>query len=322
MTTELKEKTEVRRTPFGAAKPVSIILAVLLAFSMFAASMLGVVRTMLSEDGIERIVSSLMSGSGSAAVPGGYEYAAARETNETDDILKGLTGDQIMDMAREYGVADICDDLGVTSDNVMELLERSTFRQFASKHAAAITKSLLEKGTISGVLDTDTVVDFVRENEEVLYDVTGKQITEEHYDKLRERLPGVISNIEGTVEGTVGGIKESVGVGLTFLTGFVSTAVYICAIAAAVIFAAVIFVMHKFLIGRSLTFIAIPAITVGVMLFAVSAVLFFIGGSVMDGALVGVFSAVNVTVIVRAVLYAVVGAALLFAGIPLRRRGI
>lgn len=314
MTTEAKVEEKHVRTPFGAAKPISVLLAVLLALSMLAACILGILRSTLSSDGISRIITAMMSGD-SAMLPGMLHVSAAEGAG---DILGGMSTDKIVDAAFDLGLEDILEEYGITRDNLGAIIERSTFREFAAKNGSKIAMTFLEGGSVSDAVDPDTIVSFVRENEDVIYDVTGNRITEEQYEKLKNRLPDVVSKIDRSV----GTVKDTVGVGIYAFRAITSPTWYIAAIAAAVVLALLILVLHKFLLGRSLSYIAVPTLVVGIITLLTAAVVFFIGGSVMGGALSAVFSAINVSILIRAAIYTVVGIVLLIVKRPLAAHNI
>ncbi len=331
------------RTPLRAAKPVSVLLAVILTFALFATALFGVIRATLSKEGIARIISgvdigALLGGKASspkegAAVPGGYELADALsdgidkigeiDPNELPDLEAVASGDMsgLADYLYEVCGQETLEEANLTKDSLKTVLERSTVSEFISKKLADAADDFLKTGKAT-VINSDTIVELIRENEDLIEEITGSRLTEEHYSKISNSVASKAVNVEITAED----IKASTGVDVTVITGTVSKVTspvgYIAAIAVCVMLAIAIFALHKFLIGRSLPYIAVPALICGILLFGIAAVIHFAGGAVMDGAVLGIAAAFNVPFVIRAAAFTAAGVVLLIAAIPLRRRGI
>lgn len=312
------------RQPVRAAKPVSILLSVVLAFALICSCTFGVLRATLSPEGISRIISAALGSGILAEAPGGYELADASPKSESpSDVIAGMKTEDIVDQAYKLGLDELFEDYGITRENMGELIENSTFREFAEENAGEIVSNYLATGSVAEAVDPDLLVDFVRDNEETIYKVTGHRVTEEQYKALRERVPEVLGKVDST---TVGSVKDKLGFDVSAVTAAVakltSPVGYIASIAAAVLAAVIIFALHKFLLGRSLSYVAIPALVVGILFAAVAGVLYLVGGSILNGALVSVFGAVNVSIITRAAALAAAGIVLLIVRVPLKKHNI
>ena len=303
------------RTPLRAAKPVSVLLAVILTFALFATALFGVIRSTLSKEGIARIISGVDIGAllsekvsspkEGAAVPGGYELADAFsdgidkigsvDPDELPDLEAVASGDMsgLADYLYEVCGQETLEEANLSKESLKTVLERSTVDEFISKKLANAADDFLTTGKAT-IINADTIVELIRENEDLIEEVTGSRLTEEHYSKISKSVAKKDVNIEITAEE----IKASTGVDPTVITGTVSKvtspAGYIAAIAVCVVLAIAIFALHKFLVGRSLPYIAVPAIICGVLLFGIAAVIHFAGGAVMDGAVAGIAAAFNV----------------------------
>ncbi len=320
------EATKSPRQPLGAAKPVSVILSVILALTLLCSCTLGILRATLSSEGISRIVSAVLGSGLLASAPREYELAAVSTPDTSADIagtVAGLKTQDIVDKAYELGLDELLEDYGVTRDNMGELIDRSTFREFAKENAGDIVAGYLEKGSIAEAVDPELLVDFVRENEDTIYEVTGHRVTEEQYDALRSRVPDVLGRVDSTA---TAGIKDGLGFDLSAVRSTVakitSPGWYIAAICASAALAVVILALHRFLFGRSLTYIAVPSLVVGILFFAAAAVIFAAGGSVLGGALAPILSTVNVSVMIRAAVLTAAGIVLFAVHFPLKKRGI
>ncbi len=333
-------KREPRR-PLRFAKPLSFILALLMVFALLAATMFGVLRTTLSKEGLANIVSeldigALFSGLGSgstsvkdeAAVPGGYVLASTETGNfvidesavDLEAIARGET-DALADYIYDVCGEEVLAENNITRDSLGEILERSNVSDFVTRKFSDTADNFLKTGNITGI-NSGMIVELIRENESIIEEVTGKRLTEEQYAKMGDKLDENSFSIEITSED----IKSITGVDTSTVTTAISTAIspvgYISAIASAAVLALLILALHRFLIGRSLPYIAVPALISGILLFAVSALLHVGGGLVMDGAFSGVIAVINTTIIIRAAAFAVSGVVLMIAAVPLKRFNI
>ncbi len=312
------------RQPVRAAKPVSILLSIVLTLALLCSCALGVLRATLSPEGLSRIISAVLGSGILAEAPGGYELADASPKSESpSDYLAGMKTEDIVDQAYKLGLDELFEEYGITRENMGELIDNSTFREFAEENAGKIVSNYLATGSVAEAVDPDLLVGFVRDNEETIYKVTGHRVTDEQYKTLRERVPEVLGRVDSQ---TVGSMKDTLGFEFSAVTAAVakitSPVGYIASIAAAVLAAVIIFALHKFLLGRSLSYVAVPALIVGILFAAVAGALFLLGGSILDGALASVFEAVNVSIVIRAAALTAAGIVLLIVRVPLKKRSI
>lgn len=337
MTAENEEiVTKPRRKPFPGAKPISILLSVVLTVLIIAAGLLGVVRSTLSDEGIRRILTSenifgilrAMKGGDSEAEllpdPGhGDIYVAAAMPvipDDVYDVVEGLTSgdyERAAEMICDIIGDDVLEKCDLDREAVAKIVEKSTVDEFVADRLANTARNFIESGEIGGI-DSKMVVDLLRENRSVIKEVTGRDITDEQFAEIEQKV--VEADIK--VEFTADEVKESIGFDPTVFAAFISPMPYISAAAACAVVALIIFVMNKFLVGRTLSYVSVCAVVAGVFMVICAAAIYALSSSVLGGALAGMAGALNVPFVIRAASYICVGVATLIASIPLKKKNI
>ena len=339
MTTESPAAEKAPRTPKRAAGPLSFILAVLLMLSLLSACMLGVLRTALSRENIARTISSIdigelmktISPDGGinndeasrgipthtfAATPPAEDTAEQEQSFELGDLLS-RGGEAIADYIFDACGEELLDEYNIDRESLGDIIERTNVEEFIAEKAADAAEGVFTSGKLDAI-GPEAFVDLLRDNSKVIYDVTGCRVTDEDFEKIGGKLSAVSVNIEYSEEE----IRSALGFDPTLISKVTSSTPYIAAIAAAVVCAILIFVLNRFLCGRTFRYIATPVLIAGILMFCATAALSAASGSVLDGLLAPLFAGIISAFTVRASVCLIVGVVLLAVSFPLKKRSI
>lgn len=332
---EVKKEKSPRR-PFRGAAPLSVILAILLTVALLAAGMLGIVRSTLSGEGIRRIITSVNVGDILRAVVGRAPSAEAAPAPDSSSVyvraatagipdgiydILGSISEGDLDAVAEYIYdtvgEDVLEEADLDKEKLVEIIRESTVEEFVAEKLSDAAEGFIEDGELKGI-DSAMLVDLLRENEPLIKKVTGKEITAEQFAKIESKITE--NNIK--IEISAQDIKNAVGIDPTPIMKIMSPATYITAIVCAALIAVLILVLNKFLIGKTLSYLAVPSLIAGVVIGLAAAVVHLAAGSVLDGALLPVAGALNVPFVIRAASFIGFGVVALIAAVPLKKKNI
>ena len=342
MTTESPAAEKAPRTPLRAAAPLSCILAMLLTFALLSACMLGVLRTALSHENIARTISSIDIGAIMKTIspddaPDNYEasgsvpahmFALTPPAEDTADSVEQEQSFELGDLLSrgDEAIADYIFDacgeemLGeysIDRESLGEIIERTNVEEFIANKAADAAENVFTNGNLN-VLGPEAFVELLRDNSDVIYDVTGYQITDEDFEMIGGKLSAVSVGIEYSEEE----IRSALGFDPTLISKVTSVIPYIAAISAAVICVILILVLNSFLCGRSFRYISIPGLIAGILMFCAAAAIGAVSGALLDGLFAPLFTGVSTAFTVRAAVCLAVGVVLLTVSFPLKKRNI
>lgn len=326
------------RKPFAAAKPLSVLLSILLTVSLLASVTLGIFHATFSREGLTKIVSAfdigaiLRSLSGGAPVndqakldtddDGAYALAASAPglSEGLEEALGKLASgdfDAVADYVTEVCGEDLLEELNMTRDDIKEIIGDPEVKEYVTEKLTSMTEDFIINGEAMKI-DADSIVAIVRDNADMIRSVTGYEITEDQLSELKSKFAGQ----DISFEFSTADIKNATGFDIEPIMKLFSPELYITAIAVSVVIAVLIFALHKFLIGKSLSYVTVPAILVGIVLFIVAACLYFGARIVLDGALTPVLGVMNEPIVLRAVCCLGAGIVLSIVAIPLKRHNI
>lgn len=203
----------------------SFILGIFLFFSVVGTALIANVQAVISEDGIQGIVQTIMSAPArvrprapiSVSGEGGLRIAPTTRTyqlprlDEPGDVAASLT-DQVIGMFYEALGEQFQEVLPVTQEEFTQLINDSTVKDYiADKTTSLITDYFNDE--ITTTFEAEEVVQLIEENSELIESITGQPIP----DDIAQQVGQIFDNNEIVevleAEGLAGFMKLTAGDG-------------------------------------------------------------------------------------------------------------
>lgn len=177
--------------------------------------------------------------------------SAARSSLTVEAIMHNVSEISISEIIEEFDIADaiydsindvISENFDLVLDDVMELIESPEVEEFFSDMLTNLVGSLLTDGDEFGFSNED-ILDFIKENEELIEETLGYTITEEDYGEIEDFFVenDVFENL-AVIE-----LPEELRAGADFVQRGVSAyinSIFITAVVLSVLFALLLFAVN------------------------------------------------------------------------------
>lgn len=232
--TAAPERRSTPAVPVGL-RILSALLCVILLVLSTGASAVGIARTLLnSEKAAEMLADIRLS----------------------EVLIEGVPLTQV--------IYDRCDEeiktqYGLTEEKIRRILERADLEDFTEKVAEPFFEYLFGETNRLRQVDVNAVVDAVRENEDLIYDITGYRMTPRDYYVIEEQLTELLDSVESRRV-----LDEAVPFALRFMLGHV-VLLYAALIALSVVLLILILLANRFRIKETSLHLGITFLVEGLL---------------------------------------------------------
>lgn len=242
---------------------ISILLSVLLCIFSLSAMLIGVVRISFDEENVTEILNDI-------------------DLTEIKINVDG-TSENIADYVVTIISDDVIDEYNITADTVESILEDDDIKVFLINGVNDYI-SFFVKGEDFSELDSEKIINFLKDNESKIYDESGYRLTENDYKYLEDEING------GSLKFlTTDGFKDTLNFNADIVSMFFSIPFLIIFISLAVLVAVFIFFLNECKIKYLFSYVGMSEIISGSILLLVAAGIFIV--SILE-----IFAAINLLI--------------------------
>ncbi len=168
--------------PSALVRIFSILLGILLVFTLLISGILGILRSSLSAEGIRNSVGKvdITDIRIPSKTPGGSSGSSGNANGSTSGDGTVSISEYLIDQLGD----EVADKYHLTPSRVDALLEKSSVSEFLGDVVARYTSGLVDGSPIDE-LTADEVVNFIRDNADLIESELGYTLTSEDYSALR-----------------------------------------------------------------------------------------------------------------------------------------
>jgi len=186
---------------------VSVVLCIALFATMVAAMVIGDIRVLTNKDNLQTFFSQVLFATPKKNAPVILRQGVGVGGVRLEEPEAGLTDVQQMLVDYVYGMLEeqFGEEMPITEEKVEELLDQSTVPEFLSEKMAGIMSDVLT-GEVTTTITPEEVVELLEENEALIEDTFGVEITDEHKNTISAWVEeaDIVGTVEQVVKGNLG----------------------------------------------------------------------------------------------------------------------